>query len=206
MLNPEWVYKYGHSPFAEIGSDVFFTVSPAKLHLFVADADVISQITTRRNDFPKPLDLYSRLNIFGKNVLTTEGDDWRVHRRVTAPSFSEKNNRLVFQEALHHVQAMLALWTGADGKGNRTVEKPDTDIMRFALYVISRAGFDLRVLWPHEEETEASAKAKGDTSLQFGTKPAPGHIMSYRDALSVLLENIILIQAIPPHVLGKLSY
>jgi len=203
MLDPEWVYKDGYIPFAEIGSDVFFTVSPSKLHLFVADADAINEITTRRNDFPKPLALYARLDIFGRNVVTTEGDTWRMHRRVTAPSFCERNNKLVFAEALHHTKAMLKLWTGPDGKGNRTVAEPDTDIMRFALYVISRAGFDLRVLWPHEEEDKAAAET--ETSLQFGTVPAPGHSMSYRDALSILLHNILLTQAIPPHVLSKTS-
>lgn len=204
-MNPEWAYRIGHRPFATLGSDVFLTVSPRKINAFVADAEVITQITTRRNDFPKPLQMYRRLNLFGRNVVATEGAEWRMHRKVTAPSFGEKNNELVFIESVHHSQALLKLWTGPGQHGNRTVDDPKIDTMRFALYIISRAGFDVRVVWPHEEtETNHSAETAPDArSLFAGSKPPPGHKMNYRQALSSLLENIIWTQMAPPEYLTK---
>lgn len=193
-MHPEWAYLLCHKPFEDIGSDIFFTVSPGRIQLWVADADAINQITTRRNDFPKPLKLYKSLDLYGKSVVSTEGSTWRQHRKITAPSFSEKNNELVFTESLHHTQALLKLWTGVDGDESRTVSDPAADTMRFALYVISRAGFGVRVLWPHEEREQEAA---GRNELSMGSKPLPGHKMSYREALNSLLENIIWTQVFP---------
>jgi len=199
-MHPEWAYLLCHKPFEDIGSDIFLTVSPGRIQLWVADADVINQITTRRNDFPKPLKLYKRLDLYGKNVVSTEGSTWRQHRKITAPSFSEKNNELVFTESLHHAQALLKLWTGVNGDESRTVSNPAADTMRFALYVISRAGFGVRVLWPHEEREQ---DATGRNGLFMGSKPPPGHKMSYREALNSLLENIVWTQVFPKWFLGR---
>ena len=146
--------------------------------------------------------MYTRLDIYGKNVVTTEGNHWRTHRKVTNPSFSEKNNELVFYETLHHAKSMLRLWTGPNGRGDLTVKEPGADAMRFALYVISRAGFDVRVLWPHEDSKSSNLTNDSDSTL-FGAKPPPGHKMAYRDALGTLLGNIILTQVLPPHLLGE---
>lgn len=204
MLDPEWAYRVGYNPFTEAGADVFLCVSPNQTQAFVADAEVITQITTRRNDFPKPLHMYGRLNIYGRNVVSTEGSDWRMHRKLTAPSFSDKNNELVFLESLHHAQSLLRLWTGPGGSGNKSVIDPAIDTMRFALYVISRAGFGVRVAWPHEEEEQQAGDEAKIDPLLVGSKIPPGHKMNYREALSVLLENIMWTQIGPPEFLCKL--
>jgi hypothetical protein len=182
-----------------MGSDMILTVAPGKLALYVADAEVIDQVTTRRNDFPKPLEMYGRLNIYGKNVVSTEGATWRQHRKITAPSFTEKNNDLVFSETLHHGQALVRLWTGKSGTESRTIQNASSDTMRFALYIISSAGFAVRVLWAHEE-----AEKQGDIDA-VGSTPPPGHQLSYKDAITDLLENIMWTQVFPPWLLSKPS-
>jgi cytochrome P450 len=206
LLDPEWAYRCGFKLFDDVGSDIFLVVSPEDITVYVANAEVITQITTRRNDFPKPLAMYKNLDIYGKNLVSTEGSDWRKHRKLTAPSFGEKNNELVFVESLHHAQALLTLWTGPDGSGNKTIKNPAMDTMRFALYVISRAGFDVRVVWPHEEGT-ASTNASAEVDPMFvGSKVPEGHVMNYRAAISTLLENIMWTQMAPPRYLSKLSH
>ena len=60
--------------------------------LWVADADVVNEIIARREDFPKPIEPYAVLNLFGSNIVTTNGQHWRAHRRIAAPSFNERNN------------------------------------------------------------------------------------------------------------------
>lgn len=177
---------------------MFLVVSPFRIHGFVADAEALTQITTRRADFPKPLEMYTALDIYGKNLVSTEGADWRLHRRLAAPSFGEKNNELVFNETLHHAKSLLGLWTGPDGRGNKTIEDPSQGAMNFALYVISSAGFDVRVVWPHEEEKQINPEAEAT----FGSSQVPpGHTMNYRQALSELLHNIMWTQIIPPKYL-----
>jgi cytochrome P450 len=170
--------------------------------VFVADAEAVTQITTRRNDFPKPLEMYGALDIYGKNLVSTEGSDWRMHRKLTAPSFGEKNNELVFKESIHHARSLLGLWTGPDGQGNETVQDPATATMSFALFVISSAGFDVRVKWPHEENSRASSVDSDESkSMLLGSEKSAGHKMTYREAISELLHNIMWTQIIPPKYL-----
>jgi hypothetical protein len=205
LLHPEWSYTLGHKPYEKIGGDVFLVVSPTIIHCFVADAEAVTQITTRRNDFPKPLEMYKALDIYGKNLVSTEGAEWRMHRKLTAPSFGEKNNEMVFNETLHHAKSLVGLWVGPDGRGNQTVIEPSLGAMHFALYVISSAGFDVRVLWPHEEGMPvAESKTKG-TSMFLGSEVPSGHEMNYREALSELLHNIMITLIIPPKYLRKFS-
>ena len=160
-------------------------------------------MTTRRNDFPKPLEMYKSLDIYGKNLVSTEGSDWRMHRKLTAPSFGEKNNELVFNESLHHGQSLLGLWTGPDRRGNKTISNPAMDTMRFALYIISRAGFDVRVTWPHEEKENSVQENDDATSSFAGSIPPEGHTMNYREALSSLLENIMWTQILSVKSLSR---
>ncbi|KAF2134388.1 cytochrome P450 monooxygenase-like protein [Dothidotthia symphoricarpi CBS 119687] len=200
LLDPEWPYRIGHSPYAKLGSDVFIVASPSGLIAFVANAEAVTQMTQRRNDFPKPLEMYGALDIYGKNLVSTEGADWRVHRKLAAPSFGEKNNELVFTETLHHAQSLLGLWAGPDGHGNLTVVDPAAGAMNFALYVISSAGFDVRVVWPHEEEKRI-LEGKSQAKVLGGSSVPPGHTMNYREALGELLHNIMWTQVIPPKYL-----
>jgi len=95
FLDPEWSWLYRHELFAKHGSDTLLLVAPGQNTMFVADPDVITQITNRRNDFPKPTQMYKAVDIFGKNVVSTEGSVWRQHRKITSVPFTEANNRLV---------------------------------------------------------------------------------------------------------------
>jgi cytochrome P450 len=203
-MDPEWVHRLGHLPFKKLGSDVFIAASPSNLTAFVADADVITQVAARRNDFPKPLEMYSRLDIYGKNLVATEGAEWRMHRKLAAPSFGERNNQLVFTETLHNTQSLLRLWDGTDGIQSKTLQDAATDTMRWALYIISGAGFNIRVKWAHEEEVDVEESADVD-SIYMSSQVPIGHKMSYREALSELLHNIMWTQIGPPEYLSKSS-
>jgi cytochrome P450 len=191
-------------PFEKLGKDVFLLACPTIIHCFVADAEAMTQITTRRNDFPKPLEFYRALDIYGKNLVSTEGADWRMHRKLAAPSFGERNNELVFTESLHHAKSLLGLWAGPDGRGNQTIAEPSLGAMNFALYVISSAGFDVRVVWPHEEGMPALERKSEGKSMFVGSEVPSGHQMNYREALSELLHNIMVTLIIPPKYLCKL--
>jgi hypothetical protein len=44
----------------------------------------------------KILESYKILEIYGPNIISIEGVEWKQRRNVTSPSFNEKNNVLVF--------------------------------------------------------------------------------------------------------------
>ncbi|CAG8696988.1 11940_t:CDS:2, partial [Acaulospora colombiana] len=81
-----------HNIFARAGQDVAsgLSLDYFGVVILVADADVAQEVLGNRYRFYKPIDLYGVLDLFGRNVLTTEFDDWRTHRRIASPAFSEE--------------------------------------------------------------------------------------------------------------------
>ena len=194
-----------YEPFKRFGTDTFLTVSHERNHLFTADANVISQITSRKNDFPKPTEVYGLLNVYGDNVITSEGQLWRHHRKITGPPFSEKNNHLVWTETLEQCQAMVNFWLDGNTEktGSKTLYTLADDVMRLSLYVISRAGFGVRLQWPETGGTRASGHVKMDVESNASSSDTPQeHTMSYTDALGYLLHNILWVLLLPPFLLS----
>jgi len=94
---------------------------------------------------------------------------------------------------------MLHSWIGRSGNESRTINSISVDTMRFSLHLISRAGFGVRLLWPNETST-------GDTNQPHGminsAQVPAGHTMSFKDALSTLLENLISVMLLPRWLLA----
>lgn len=185
-LEPHHVWDHKYESFKQVGSDAFLVVSPGNITLFAADAEAISQITTRRNDFPKPIGIYRSIDLFGKNVVSTEGAYWRHHRKITSPPFTEKNNHLVWLESLHQAERMMTEWMGNDKGDSGPLKDVAAQAMRLSLHVISRAGFGVRLQWPHEETDSLVPE---------------GHTLSYKVALERLLLNIVVVMLTPKFIL-----
>lgn len=195
FMTPDWAWEKGYSPFARNG-DTFCTAAPGGILVWTVDADAVTQICARRDAFPKPLESYEILNIFGKNLLSTEGHTWKAHRKITSPSFNEKNNVLVFEEAVNQSQQMLKHWTGPEGRGNITLDTVATDTLRTTLHIISRVGFGVSLLWPGEEPKNKEEAISSEELVD-------GHTMSFARALGTLLERLLLVVLIPTWLLSK---
>ncbi|KAK3696633.1 hypothetical protein LTR37_017814 [Vermiconidia calcicola] len=185
-MSPDFGWAKLHDTFKEFDSDMLLVVSPGANMLLVADAEATNQITTRRNDFPKPTHMYGGVDLFGKNVVSTEGSYWRHHRKITSPPFTEKNNSMVWLESLHQAQSMMTGWVGEEGKATGPLKDIAAQSMRLSLHVISRAGFGVRLEWPHEEVDRLIPE---------------GHSLSYKTALERLLENLIVVMLTPRWIL-----
>lgn len=75
-----------------------------KLYYWTCDADTIKRIISDPQTFQKDLGpvshshkrtvlvwcvQYVTLEVFGPNLVTKEGDDWRRHHKIAAPAFNE---------------------------------------------------------------------------------------------------------------------
>lgn len=203
----QFTFDYGYEVFKRVGHDTFLTAGAGGITLYTCEPAVISQITTRRNDFPKPIHIYQSLDIYGKNVVTTEGHIWRQHRKATSPPFTERNNVLVWQESIRQAQAMLTSWVGADGKGNKTVDRLMDDTMRLSLNVISAAGFGRKMDWPTEESKDrkdSSGYVDPSKIKNEDQDTDEGHTMSYTYAIHCLLDNILFQFIMPRWLLKKI--
>lgn len=204
-LTLEWGWSRRYEPFKRFGSDTFITVSPERNVLYTADADVVSQITTRRNDFPKALEVYESIKLYGNNVVTSEGQLWRHHRKITSPPFTEKNNHLVWAETLDQGQAMINGWLAGGKDSTKSIYTIAEDAMRLSLYVISRAGFGVRLQWPGTKEAQANGRSGKEDDGSISSSGVTGdHTLSYTDALGTCLHSILLILVLPRLLLSEL--
>ncbi|KAH8167926.1 hypothetical protein CIB48_g300 [Xylaria polymorpha] len=180
-----WQYRKQFAPFAKMGESILIA-SPTELMMHTANPEVIHEIASRREDFPKPTEHYRILAMFGRNVVTTEGTMWRMHRKVTSASFNEKNSALVFRAAIDQAQGMTDHWLKTQKDGSfHTVEH---DTMSWALNIISYVGFGLRLAWPDQ-----LVPADSDSKMaRYGSfKPPEGHTLTFSESIGGILKHLL---------------
>lgn len=177
------------------------TVAPTVLTLRTSNAQLESQITARKNDFLKPVHRYKIIDIFGRSIVTVEGQDWRRHRKVVGPSFSEKSNKLVFEESLRQARGMMDFWTSQNSNSSRgiKVQNTATGAAVLSLHVICAAGFGLPQVWPDESKEKLH-------DLQFpglSTLDLSGdHTLTFKESMNQLLKGIRWMVIFPPWLLS----
>ncbi|KAI8803916.1 cytochrome P450 [Cladochytrium replicatum] len=139
-----WEVLTKYEYFADTEDDIFAVVTPTSTVIMIANADVIREMAySRPGEFPKPVELYGTLRIYGENILTTEGDEWKRHRRVTGHHFNEKNNAYVHEATVRTLEGAFANWRSQNHA--RGTDETEVDMMfRVALSVISDAAFGVR--------------------------------------------------------------
>jgi cytochrome P450 len=182
--------------------DTYILVNPLKLYLKTTNAELITQFASRRTDFTKPTGGYGLVDIFGKSILTQDGQEWRRHKKIVGPSFSEKSNRLVFEESLRQTEGMVNLWAtqGKNTKVELRVVNTAEDAATLSLHVICAAGFGVPQVWPNE--TEENLEEKGLQAFSK-FKLTGGHTLSFKDALVSLLKHLLWFVLFSPSVLSK---
>ena len=85
----DWQVRQRYEIYRLIRSDIFFTVTPWKVVLHVADPDMAVEVLAGKDGkgelYTRPEIFSSVLGLFGENVLTAEGAVGRGHRKITAP-------------------------------------------------------------------------------------------------------------------------
>ncbi|KAH9480259.1 Cytochrome P450 monooxygenase 124 [Psilocybe cubensis] len=149
--------------------------------LAVADADTAKHILSDRTLFPKPLAQMKFLTFFGNNIGTVNGEEWKRHRKISAPTFSDRNNRLVWDETILIMESLFSdVWK------NKDVVSVDHFVdltLAIAIFVISVAGFGKKVSWLN------------DTIIP------DGHKMTFKDSLHITCTDVIFKLLFPDWIL-----
>lgn len=135
----------GYELHEEMG-DVFLTVSPMGLTMIVADPKVATTVNGKRAAFPKPPNTGAIINIYGRNVINTDGDVWRFHRRVTGPVFSERIHSDVWREGMRQAKFMMQSWTPTSPTSLRA-NSIGGDLFRLGLNVITGSAYGTPLTW-----------------------------------------------------------
>jgi cytochrome P450 len=191
-LTPKWMNPFPDGwrtdPDADIygPDDVFFTVAQDAITVRVANEQFIHEIIERKTDFGKPIHQYQILDVFGRNVVTTEGQEWKKHRKITAPQFSEKNNALVFDVTKKSIVELMGIW-----KENGFDKKVDVlhDMFQLAMHVISGAAFGVQM------------KFREDKSALRN-----GHKLTFKEALQGLNHFLPVYIALPTWLIRLLPF
>lgn len=175
--------------------------------MWTCNAEAIHQITARREAFPKPIHRYAILDIFGRNIVTTEGPEWKMHRKAVAASFSERNAAYIFADSVKQTQGMIAHWMGGAVGETTSISAPITtlehDTMTLALYIIAHVGFGLRFVWPGQDMPD-DLSALNRKYAKF--EPPAGHSMTFVDALATVVDRITLLLIFPTWLLQILPF
>ncbi|THV03109.1 cytochrome P450 [Dendrothele bispora CBS 962.96] len=173
-----------HKIFQYYGSDVIVNVSafPSEPFVNIADPAIIKEVTSSRARFPKPVEQYTVLSFFGRNIVASEGEEWKKYRKISAPAFSDRNNKLVWDESL---RIMEDLFTNVWGDQDTMVVDHCVDItLPIALFVIGVAGFGRKISW------------QSDLIIP------PNHSMTFKDALHEVTVGVFTKLVFPRWMMG----
>jgi cytochrome P450 len=127
------------------------------------------------------------LDVFGPNISTMNGSDWQRQRKCTAASFNEQSNVLVWSESLRQGQQLLQYWKDNTHAGESSTMAKDTRTLALDVLVHAAFGKSFDFYGARDKKTTSGP-------------------LSYRDALAILLENAILILALGPKALKRLTF
>ncbi|EPE28221.1 Cytochrome P450 [Glarea lozoyensis ATCC 20868] len=180
--NMQHIYSYGWeaNERARIHlkhGDVFVLVHPGGISLSVANAETIYDILRRRTDFRRNMEEMAVLNVYGKNLSTTDDQEWQQHRKMTGVTFTEKNNEVVWIQSVKQATGMLEYWSQ---KEEQPIRSTHDDTKVFTLNVLAAALFN------NVYHFEGFAEAKKENH-----KDDPSY--QYRESLSTILSSIIQI-------------
>ncbi|KAK3946141.1 putative cytochrome P450 [Diplogelasinospora grovesii] len=167
-------------PHREMG-DAFIIVTPQRIWFYLADPEALMECFRRRLDFPRCTELTEILNVFGTNLSTVEGQQWKTQRKIIATCFNEQNSEIVWSESVSLARDMLAYWSKKP-----SVSSSADDLRTLSLHVLSGAGFGKSFKFEgHDERPNTSVSA------------------NYKSSLQTILENCVLILALGPGFLTK---
>ncbi|KIY72214.1 cytochrome P450 [Cylindrobasidium torrendii FP15055 ss-10] len=74
---------------------------------YMTNVEAIKKVLSDRHVFIKDVRSYEMLNIWGPNVVSAEGDQWKRHRMIANPAFNQANTELVWKDAMRAIGEWL---------------------------------------------------------------------------------------------------
>ncbi|KAL0581786.1 hypothetical protein V5O48_000263 [Marasmius crinis-equi] len=161
-----------------------YSVSSSSLILSTADANAIKDVLASNTLFPRYLETYKPLALFGPSVLSSEGDEWKRYKKIVKPAFTDRHSRMGWNDT---IQVMTELFEEEwAGKEVVEVENCLEFTLSTALLVLSAAIFGQRLSWKEDGELPE------------------GHDLTFKQALFEVSSSVMIKTAAPGWA-GKVS-
>lgn len=193
-LSGSWTFYDRRYLYEKNGWNAFMSLSfipTSSVSAWIGDADIIKEITNDRVRFPKPLDAMEILRVYGASVLTTEDEEWKKHRRISQPAFSERNIRLVWKAGTDVIEELMDdLWENkAEVRTNHALDIT----IQVALMVLSIAAFGKPMSW----KTGKFSSTSGSSDKGGGERFERGHKMSFTQSIYIVSTHLVGALAAP---------
>ncbi|KAL2833624.1 cytochrome P450 [Aspergillus pseudoustus] len=193
----DWMYEDKGRAHSEYG-DVFLVVSPAGLVCYLGTTDLAMQVCRERRGYVKPADKMRLMEPFGPSIVTTNGDLWRAHLRITLPSFGEGVHRLVWAETLRQGKMLTDTWLTSTEP--RSLQD---NIYALTCNVMSCVAFGKTADWtPTGCRSSSSAAPAPSRKVESDSS----HTMSLAEAVVRFIPNLGLILLTPSWLLRWVSH
>ncbi|KAK4501848.1 hypothetical protein PRZ48_007657 [Zasmidium cellare] len=149
------------------GGKSYVMVTTGKYEFSTRDPELATEILRRTRDFQQQDSIGVVLDRFGKNLLSSDGEDWARQRRVVASTLNERISKTIFEESVKQTEGLL----GDVGGGEVTGELFD-GMKKITINVLTGAGMGESVAWKDD------GKGKG------------GYRMSYIECVKVVIECV----------------
>ncbi|KDQ10750.1 hypothetical protein BOTBODRAFT_115251 [Botryobasidium botryosum FD-172 SS1] len=115
--------------------------------ILVSSAGTIQQILEHSNGFDKTSpDDSATSYLFGRNLVVVQKEEWKKHRRVLSPAFSNNLYSMVWKESIRTFRDMIEAeeW---EKQENVVIPVLNDLISKFTLSIIASCAFDFRPAW-----------------------------------------------------------
>ncbi|KAF2732228.1 cytochrome P450 family member [Polyplosphaeria fusca] len=182
------IWQAGYTVFRDLGTDSFFLCSPSGPMLLTCDVHLVKQVLTRAHDFHAPVDVLGLYNIYGPTLAASEGEQWRLYRRITTPFFNQKTYGKVWKESLDKAERLCAQWSHGNDDA-RVADVKEQLMSKLNLRVIAKIFYDQEL--PYDAENAMKDAAP------------PGHALTFSEAINAVLSQLATVFSVPKWLLAR---
>ncbi|KAF8216595.1 cytochrome P450 [Mycena galopus ATCC 62051] len=157
-INPglEWHWKWRNQIYPRFGSENISIVPFlfGQPFLYTSSLEVANQILSSQGTqtFKKSEQFVTPVAQYGGNLFTSNGHEWRRHRRIMGPAFTNETYSMVWNETAS-IYAEMCAAEGWDAKERVDVPIVNDLTMKVALTVLTRCAYGQHLPWVMSEGT-----------------------------------------------------
>ncbi|KAL8896586.1 MAG: hypothetical protein Q9207_007646 [Kuettlingeria erythrocarpa] len=180
------IWQAGYTIFEEMRSDSFFLCSPSGSMLLTCDAHLIKQVLGRAHDFHAPVEVLSLYNLYGPTLAASEGEQWRLYRKISTPFFNSGTHSRVWKESLEKADRISTQWHRSE---TRIRDIKGNVMSKLNLRVIAKIFYNQELGYDRDDATKDVAPS--------------GHSLTFSEAINAVLSNLATLFGLPKWLLAK---